>query len=78
MFFYTTHCGQCVIQVMGYGNSICLFVCLFLFFIIQKKKNSICLFVYSIKKKKKNCVMLLIERDCIASVVYMSLVSLTS
>jgi uncharacterized membrane protein len=57
-----------------------LSVCLFIFILYYSKKKkfylSVCLFYK--KKKKKNCVMLLIERDCIASVVYMSLVSLTS
>jgi hypothetical protein len=43
MYFYTTRCGQCVIQVWGMEkHSVHLFVCLVIFscrFIIKKIKN---------------------------------------
>jgi len=38
MYFYTTHCGQCVIQVLGYRKTFCPFVCLFNF--------SVCLVIF--------------------------------
>lgn len=38
MYFYTTYCVQCVIQVWGYGKTICPLVCLFNF--------SVCLVVF--------------------------------
>jgi len=50
MYFYTTHWGQCVIQVWGYGKTLCLFVCLFVF-LFKKKKN--CLFICLFRFKKK-------------------------
>jgi hypothetical protein len=57
-----------VIQVWGYGKTLCLFVCLFIF---------ICLFMLENLQKKRS-VILLIEHDYIATVVCILLVYLTS
>jgi len=61
MYLYTAHCGQCVIQVWGYGKTLCLFV--YLSFCCRKFSNKKS---KDLKNKKKIKIdILLIERDYI-------------